>query len=213
MESGRVSAPAPPPEGILPCPRSGVTDKHQEGEKQKEGESRFRFHGRSGKPLIIAQSPWRFQAILGAMRLGPVPLVLLLGAAMFGQDTSPDQLLSRAIEEQQKGDFTAAIRDYRALLAVRPETLAARLNLGAALAHTGQVDAAIANIRRRSSWLLSSDRCIWIWASPIRAKATCPTRSISMRRHIAPTRAMSGLPSCSATRRPDPAKPPTRWPC
>ncbi|MGB9032649.1 MAG: tetratricopeptide repeat protein [Acidobacteriaceae bacterium] len=78
------------------------------------------------------------------MRLGPVSLVLLLGAAMFGQDTSPDQLLSRAIEEQQKGDFTAAIRDYRALLAVRPETLAARVNLGAALAHTGKVDAAIA---------------------------------------------------------------------
>ncbi|MGC1158593.1 MAG: tetratricopeptide repeat protein [Acidobacteriaceae bacterium] len=78
------------------------------------------------------------------MRVGPVPLVMLLCAAMFGQDTSPDQLLSRAIEEQQKGDFTAAIRDYQALLAVRPETVAARVNLGAALAHTGQVDAAIA---------------------------------------------------------------------
>jgi tetratricopeptide (TPR) repeat protein len=78
------------------------------------------------------------------MRVGLVSLVLLLCATMSGQDTSPDQLLSRAIEEQQKGDFTAAIRDYRALLAVRPETLAARVNLGAALAHTGQLDAAIA---------------------------------------------------------------------
>ncbi|MGD0369177.1 MAG: tetratricopeptide repeat protein, partial [Acidobacteriaceae bacterium] len=78
------------------------------------------------------------------MRVGLVSLVLLLCATMFGQDASPDQLLSRAIEEQQKGDFAAAIRDYRALLAMRPETLAARVNLGAALAHTGQLDAAIA---------------------------------------------------------------------
>jgi tetratricopeptide (TPR) repeat protein len=78
------------------------------------------------------------------MRVGPVSLVMLLCATMFGQDASPDELLRRAIAEQQKGDFTAAIRDYQALLAVRPETLAAHVNLGAALAHTGQLDAAIA---------------------------------------------------------------------
>src|ERR1700728_114310 len=56
---------------------------------------------------------------------------------------SPDAVLNRAVEEQQKGDFSDAIRDYQAVLAVRPATLAARVNLGAALAHTGQVDAAI----------------------------------------------------------------------
>lgn len=71
-------------------------------------------------------------------------LVLLFSGGMLGQDTSPDRLLSRAIEEQQKGDFPAAIRDYQAVLVLRPETLAARVNLGAALAHTGQLDAAIA---------------------------------------------------------------------
>jgi Flp pilus assembly protein TadD len=60
------------------------------------------------------------------------------------QTTPPDQLLSRAIAEQQKGDLPAAIRDYRSFLAARPDTLAAHVNLGAALAHTGQVDAAIA---------------------------------------------------------------------
>lgn len=70
-------------------------------------------------------------------------LVMLFSGGMVGQDTPPDQLLSRAVEEQQKGDFPAAIRDYQALLAVRPATLAARVNLGAALAHTGQLDAAI----------------------------------------------------------------------
>jgi Flp pilus assembly protein TadD len=71
-------------------------------------------------------------------------LVWLLPALAQGPPASPDQLLSHAIEEQQKGDLASAIRDYRAYLAVRPNTLAARVNLGAALAHTGQVDAAIA---------------------------------------------------------------------
>jgi tetratricopeptide (TPR) repeat protein len=78
------------------------------------------------------------------MLAGLVSLVMLFFGGMFGQNISPDQLLSRAIEEQQKGDFAAAIRDYQAVLAVRPETLAAHVNLGAALAHTGQVDAAVA---------------------------------------------------------------------
>lgn len=61
---------------------------------------------------------------------------------------TPDQLLDRAISEQQRGDLNAAIRDYRGVLEVRPETLAARVNLGAALAHTGQLDAAIAEYRQ-----------------------------------------------------------------
>lgn len=78
------------------------------------------------------------------MRARLIALVLLPFGALLGQSTAPDQTLSRAIQEQQKGDLTAAIRDYRAVLEVRPETLAARVNLGAALAHAGQVDAAIA---------------------------------------------------------------------
>ena len=78
------------------------------------------------------------------MRLGLLSFVLLFAGRIFGQQTSPGELLNRAIEEQQKGDFPAAIRDYQSLLAAHPETLAARVNLGAALAHTGQIDAAIA---------------------------------------------------------------------
>ncbi|MGC2299115.1 MAG: tetratricopeptide repeat protein [Acidobacteriaceae bacterium] len=78
------------------------------------------------------------------MRAALLSLVLLSFGRLYAQGTSPDQLLSRAIEEQQKGDFPAAIRDYQAVLALRPETLAAHVNLGAALAHTGQLDAAIA---------------------------------------------------------------------
>lgn len=82
------------------------------------------------------------------MRLGWLSLVLLFPVCQYGQNTSPDQLLDRAITEQQRGDLAAAIRDYRGVLAVRPETLAARVNLGAALAHTGQLDAAIAEYRQ-----------------------------------------------------------------
>jgi Flp pilus assembly protein TadD len=71
-------------------------------------------------------------------------LVWLLPALAQGPPASPDRLLSRAIEEQQKGDLASAIRDYRAYLAVRPNTLAAHVNLGAALAHSDQLDAAVA---------------------------------------------------------------------
>lgn len=78
------------------------------------------------------------------MRAGLLSLVLLFSGRIYGQDASADQLMNRAIEEQQKGNFDAAIRDYQAVLTKRPETLAARVNLGAALAHTGQLDAAIA---------------------------------------------------------------------
>ncbi len=73
------------------------------------------------------------------MRAGLLSLVLLLSGWVFGQD----DLLNRAIEEQQTGNLTAAIHDYQAVLARHPDTLAARVNLGAALAHTGQLDAAI----------------------------------------------------------------------
>ena len=77
------------------------------------------------------------------MRAVCLTFVLSLPGLALGQVTSQDQLLDRAIQEQQKGDLEAAIRDYRSVLAARPNTLAARVNLGAALAHSGQVDAAI----------------------------------------------------------------------
>ena len=79
-----------------------------------------------------------------AMRAAFLTIVFLLPSLAHGQYLSPDKLLSRAIEEQQKGDDSAAIRDYQALIAVRPESLVARVNLGAALARAGRLDAAIA---------------------------------------------------------------------
>lgn len=81
------------------------------------------------------------------MRASLLSLVLLFPGLLQAQVASPDQLLARAIEEQQKADLPAAIRDYRALLQIRPENVAARVNLGAALADSGQVDAAIEEYR------------------------------------------------------------------
>ena len=58
-----------------------------------------------------------------------------------------DVLLQRAMQEQERGDFAAAIRDYRKALTLQPGETEARVNLGAALAHEGQFDAAIAEYR------------------------------------------------------------------
>jgi len=69
--------------------------------------------------------------------------VLLAGLAV-AQAPNPDQLLKRAIDAQQHGDFEAAIRQYRKVLELRPDAVEAKVNLGAALAHVGRFDEAIA---------------------------------------------------------------------
>ncbi|MFZ1159924.1 MAG: tetratricopeptide repeat protein [Candidatus Sulfotelmatobacter sp.] len=71
-------------------------------------------------------------------------LLTLLAAHTPAQEPNPDQLLSRAIDAQQHGDYQSAIRDYRKLLELRPNTVEAKVNLGAALAHIGDFDGAIA---------------------------------------------------------------------
>ena len=76
------------------------------------------------------------------MRIAVVALLLSL-APVLAQQEDPDQLLKTAIDEQQHGDYQAAIRDYRHVLAVRPDLIEAKANLGAALAHVGQFDEAI----------------------------------------------------------------------
>lgn len=67
----------------------------------------------------------------------------IFSLSLFAQDTNPDALLKHAIEEQQQGDYVAAISDYRKVLELRPADVEAKVNLGAALAHTGKYDEAI----------------------------------------------------------------------
>jgi len=77
------------------------------------------------------------------MRLG-VLFLLIFATPGWAQQQNPDQLLDQAIAEQQRGDFQAAIRDYRKVLEIRPDMVEAKANLGAALAHAGELDEAIA---------------------------------------------------------------------
>ena len=85
-------------------------------------------------------------AILFNMRAALLFLALL-PAVTTAQEANPDQLLSHAIDEQQHGDFPAAIRDYRKVIELRPNEVQAKVNLGAALVHVGQFDEAIAMYR------------------------------------------------------------------
>ena len=80
--------------------------------------------------------------MLLAMR-AVVLLLALASVVAAAQEADPDQLFQRAIEAQQKGDYPAAIRDYRKVIELRPAQVQARVNLGAALAHVGQFDEAI----------------------------------------------------------------------
>lgn len=80
--------------------------------------------------------------MLLAMRILIVFFALFLGAAQ-AQGPTPEAIFQRAITEQQQGDMESAIRDYRDYLKLRPDTVEAEVNLGAALAHTGQYDEAI----------------------------------------------------------------------
>lgn len=70
-------------------------------------------------------------------------VLCLLGSAASAQQ-NPDTLLKAAIDAQQHGDYESAIREYRQILALRPDNVEAKVNLGAALAHVGQFDEAIA---------------------------------------------------------------------
>jgi tetratricopeptide (TPR) repeat protein len=89
--------------------------------------------------------------MLNAMRAAVLVFALsaltLSACVAPAQTPNPDQLFRDAIDAQQRGDFGTAIRDYREVLKLRPNTVEARVNLGAALVHEGQFDAAIAEYR------------------------------------------------------------------
>src|SRR5271156_535061 len=74
-----------------------------------------------------------------------VVLFLLFAPTLaFAQSPDTGQLFASAIAAQQRGDYPVAIDDYEKLLKLEPKMVEARVNLGAALAHTGRLDDAIA---------------------------------------------------------------------
>lgn len=85
--------------------------------------------------------------MLNAMRL---VAVLLLALAIPATSQAPatakanvNQLLGAAVAAQQRHDLKTAIALYRSVLALQPDLVQARANLGAALADDGQYGAAI----------------------------------------------------------------------
>ena len=74
-------------------------------------------------------------------------VLALIPAVLAAQEQNPDLLFKQAVDAQQHGDYSAAIRDYHKVLELRPSDLQAKVNLGAALAHTGKFDEAIALYR------------------------------------------------------------------
>ena len=73
--------------------------------------------------------------------------LLLVGLPASAQQAEADRLFGSAMLAQQRGDMAVAIEDYRKLLQLNPKLVDARVNLGAALARTGQYDEAIKQYR------------------------------------------------------------------
>ena len=76
-----------------------------------------------------------------------VGILICLAIAVAAQQPAADDPLNAAVNEQQHGDYEAAIRDYRKVLQAHPDMVKAKVNLGAALAHVGQFDEAITMYR------------------------------------------------------------------
>jgi tetratricopeptide (TPR) repeat protein len=80
-------------------------------------------------------------SLLGVCLFG-LPLLLALQAS--GQVSSPEALYREADAAYDRGDVQQAIRFYEQLLKVQPDFVAARTNLGIALAHNGRYSEAVA---------------------------------------------------------------------
>ncbi len=72
---------------------------------------------------------------------------VLVSSIVFAQTANVEQQFRNAVEAQQRGDFAAAVREYRDLLRTNPDLVDARANLAASLVHLGQFDEAVAQYR------------------------------------------------------------------
>lgn len=70
-------------------------------------------------------------------------LLLCASVARAAQSSDAERLFVRAVELHQSGDMEGAIREYRAFLVLRPNSIEARSNLGAAYARLGRYEDAI----------------------------------------------------------------------
>jgi tetratricopeptide (TPR) repeat protein len=78
--------------------------------------------------------------------------VVLIAPVLWAQQRATDEeVLQRAIVLHQSGNLDSAIRAYREYLAVQPDSIEARSNLGAVLARAGRYEEAIAEYDRALS--------------------------------------------------------------
>ncbi|SPE25541.1 putative TPR repeat-containing protein [Acidobacteriia bacterium SbA2] len=84
-------------------------------------------------------------------------VLALLPSLLLAQEASADELLKRAINAQQHGDYSEAITQYHKVLQLRPSDVEAEVNLGAALAHEGRYDEAIEMYRSALSSLKNNN--------------------------------------------------------
>ena len=75
-------------------------------------------------------------------------LAACLAASRQVHSSDPEQIFSHAVELHQAGDIQGAIREYEAFLAIRPQRVDARSNLGAAYARLGRYEQAIVEYQR-----------------------------------------------------------------
>lgn len=81
------------------------------------------------------------------MRTG-FTLFFLSTAVALAQQPNAEDIFNRAVQEQQQGNYAAAIHDYQEVLKLRPDKLEVRANLAVALVHEQHYDAAIAQYRQ-----------------------------------------------------------------
>jgi tetratricopeptide (TPR) repeat protein len=81
-------------------------------------------------------------------RFAAAGLLLFLSAWAQAQTASPQALLQHAVELQQAGNLEGAVQAYRNFLALRPNEVTVRSNLGVLLAHLGHYDQAIVEYQK-----------------------------------------------------------------
>lgn len=73
-----------------------------------------------------------------------IRISVLLVALAAARAEDPQELIERAVQMQQAGDYAGAATAYREALKLRPDDVATHVNLGVMLVHLGRFDEAIA---------------------------------------------------------------------
>jgi tetratricopeptide (TPR) repeat protein len=82
-------------------------------------------------------------------------LTVFLCYPAWAQSSDPRQLFQDAVASQERGDQALAVHEYQQLLRLRPDLIAARVNMAGALISLGQLDEGVA--QHRDAFLQAPD--------------------------------------------------------